>query len=330
MNMRIGFFIFACIFLAGCTASNKEAKKYRIAVIPKGTTHVFWKSIHAGAKRAEREFNISGIPVEIIWKGPLKEDDRSAQFNVVENFIGQKVDGIVLAPLDSKALVRPVIKAERAGIPTVIFDSGLEYDGIVSYAATDNYMGGRMAGEYLIELLEGKGNVIMMRFMVGSASDTAREQGFLDIVSPYPEINLLSTDKYTGATRDAAYTASQNILSRFGNEVDGIFMTNESSTNGMLLALRAIGRAEGEVKFVGFDGGEQNVQGMEAGDIQGFIIQDPFKMGYTAVKLMVDYLCGQTVEKRVDTGAVLVTPDNLNDEQIQKLLFPPLHEYLGM
>ena len=328
MNLRIGFFIFAGLFLAGCTASNKEGEKYRIAVIPKGTTHVFWKAIHAGAMRAEREFNASGIPVEIIWKGPLKEDDRSVQINVVENFIGQKVDGIVLAPSDSKALIAPVIKAERAGIPTVIFDSGLEYDGIVSYAATDNYRGGRMAGEYLVELLEGKGKVIMLRFMVGSASDTAREQGFLDVVSPYPEIKLLSTDKYTGATRDSAYTASQNILNRFGDEVDGIFMTNESSTNGMLLALRGIGRAEGDVRFVGFDGGDQNVQGMEAGDIQGFVIQDPFKMGYTAVKLMIQHLQGQPVEKRVDTGATLVTPDNLHEESIQKLLFPPLDEYL--
>ncbi len=328
MNLRIGFFIFAGLFLASCTASNIEAEKYRIAVIPKGTTHVFWKSIHAGALKAEREFNASGIPVEIIWKGPLKEDDRSTQINLVENFIGQKVDGIVLAPLDSKTLITPVIKAERAGIPTLIFDSGLEYDGIVSYVATDNYRGGRMAGEYLVELLEGKGNVIMMRFMVGSASDTAREQGFLDVVTSYPEINLLSTNKYTGATRDSAYSASQNILNRFGDKVDGIFMTNESSTNGMLLALRAIGRAEGDVKFVGFDGGDQNVQGLEAGDIQGFVIQDPYKMGYTAVKLIIQHLQGQSVVNRVDTGATLVTPDNLNDDQIQKLLFPPLDDFI--
>ena len=328
MNLRIAVIILAGICLISCSSSREENGVYHIAVIPKGTTHVFWKSIHAGAIRAERELNAAGIPVEIIWKGPLKEDDRSAQINVVENFIGQKVNGIVLAPLDSKALVAPVIKAERAGISTVIFDSGLEYDGIVSFAATDNYKGGRIAGEYLVELLEGKGKVIMLRFMVGSASSTAREQGFLDVVSQYPEIKLLSTDKYTGATRDSAHTASQNILNRYGNEVDGIFMPNESSTNGMLLALRAIGRAGGDVRFVGFDGGDQNVQGMEAGDIQGFVIQDPFGMGYTAVNLMIQHLQGQPVEKRVDTGATLVTLDNLHEESIHKLLFPPLDEYL--
>ncbi len=326
MNWRSAILILTGV-LAACSSSNKDTETYRIAVIPKGTTHVFWKSIHAGAIKAEREFNALNIPVEIIWKGPLKEDDRSAQINVVENFIGQEVDGIVLAPLDSKALVAPVIKAERAGIPTVIFDSGLEYEGIASFAATDNYKGGRMAGEYLVELLEGKGKVIMLRFMVGSASSTAREQGFLDVVSRYPDIQLLSTDKYTGATRDTAHTASQNILNRFGDEVDGIFMPNESSTNGMLLALRAIGRAGGDVKFVGFDGGDQNVQGVEAGDIQGIVIQDPFKMGYVGVKLMIQHLQGQSVKQRVDTGATLVTRDNLNDGHIQKLLFPPLDKY---
>lgn len=328
MHMRIAFIILAGILLISCSSTREDDDTYHIAVIPKGTTHVFWKSIHAGAIRAQRELNASGIPVEVIWKGPLKEDDRSAQINVVENFIGQKVDGIVLAPLDSKALVAPVIKAERAGIPTVVFDSGIEYDGIVSFAATDNYKGGLMAGECLVKLLGGKGKVIMLRYMVGSASSTAREQGFLDVISRFSQIHLLSEDKYTGATRDTAYSASQNVLNRYGDEVDGIFMPNESSTNGMLLALRAIGRAGGDVKFVGFDGGEQNVQGVESGDLQGIVIQDPFKMGYTAVKLMVQHLQGQSVEKRVDTGATLVTPDNLNNENIQKLLFPPLDEYL--
>ncbi len=330
MHLRITVIILTGILLISCSSSREDNDTYHIAVIPKGTTHVFWKSIHAGAIRAEHELNDSGIPVKIIWKGPLKEDDRSAQINVVENFIGQKIDGIVLAPLDSKALVAPVIKAERAGIPTVIFDSGLEYDGIVSFAATDNYKGGRIAGECLVELLGGKGKVIMMRYMVGSASSTAREQGFLDVISQYSKIHLLSDDKYTGATRDTAYSASQNILNRYGEEVDGIFMPNESSTNGMLLALRSIGRAGGDVKFVGFDGGDQNVQGIESGDLQGIVIQDPFKMGYTAVKLMVQYLQSLSIEKRVNTGVTLVTPDNLNDEYIQMLLFPPLDQYLEM
>ena len=210
----------------------------------------------------------------------------------------------------------------------MVINSGLNYDKYVSFVATDNFNGGQIAGEYLADLLNGKGKVIMLRVLVGSASGTAREEGFLKVMRRFPEIELLSTNKYAGATRDTAQSASQNILNRFGDEVDGIYTPNESSTNGMLLALRAIGRAEGEVKFVGFDGGDQNVQGLKKGDIHGLVIQDPFRMGYLGVKTMIEYLQGMKVEKRIDTGATLVTLDNLRDEEIQNRLFPPLDEYL--
>src|SRR5205807_9762310 len=153
---------------------------YTIAVIPKGTTHEFWKSIHAGAVKAERELNEKGIKTEIIWKGPLKEDDRDQQIQVVENFMSRRVSGIVLAPLDSQALVKPVENAIQAGVPVVIFDSDVKSDQYVSFVATDNYIGGQLAGEHLGKLLGGKGNVILLRYAVGSASTEAREAGFLD------------------------------------------------------------------------------------------------------------------------------------------------------
>jgi ABC-type sugar transport system substrate-binding protein len=125
--------------------------KYRIAVIPKGTTHEFWKSVHAGAARAAKEAG----NVEVFWKGPLHENDADGQINVVQEFITKKVDGIVLAPLDSQALVAAVSDAKLQGIPTVIFDSGLADESIVvSYVATDNYHGGALAAERLAEVLQ--------------------------------------------------------------------------------------------------------------------------------------------------------------------------------
>ncbi len=99
------------------------AKDLTIAVIPKGTTHEFWKSVHAGAVKAERELTAAGTPVKLFWKGPLREDDRDQQIQVVENFTARNVSGIVLAPLDSQALVNPVRSAVKAGVPVVIFDS---------------------------------------------------------------------------------------------------------------------------------------------------------------------------------------------------------------
>jgi ABC-type sugar transport system substrate-binding protein len=125
--------------------------KYRIAVIPKGTTHEFWKSVHAGAARAAKEAG----NVEILWKGPLQENDTEGQINVVQEFITKNVDGLVLAPLDSQALIAPVEDAKQQGIPTVIFDSGLADESIiVSYVATDNYHGGALAARRLAEVLE--------------------------------------------------------------------------------------------------------------------------------------------------------------------------------
>jgi ABC-type sugar transport system substrate-binding protein len=127
-----------------------ENVKFRIAVIPKGTTHEFWKSVHAGAARAAQEAG----NVEIFWKGPLHENDAEGQINVVQEFITKKVHGLVLAPLDSQALIAPVADAKQEGIPTVIFDSGLgDGSGIVSYVATDNYHGGALAARRLAEAI---------------------------------------------------------------------------------------------------------------------------------------------------------------------------------
>ena len=305
------------------------ADKYTIAVVPKGTTHEFWKSINAGAVKAERELNAQGTKVEIIWKGPLREDDRDQQIQVVENFMTRHVSSIVLAPLDSQALVRPVQNAIKAGVPVVVMDSDLKSDQYVSFVATDNYKGGQLAGEQMGKLLGGKGNVILLRYAVGSASTEAREAGFLDVLSKkYPEIKLISSDQYAGATRELAYQASQNLLNRFGREVNGIFCPCEPPTIAMTKALRDLGLAGGKVKMIGFDAGSQSVLDMKKGDVQGLVVQNPVLMGYLGVLTAVKNLLGEKVEKRIDTGVVLVTPENMDQPEIKELLYPPLDKYL--
>ena len=284
-------------------------KAYIIAVIPKGTTHEFWKAINAGAFKARDELAAQGTKVNVIWKGPLKEDDRDQQIQTVENFTTRRVHGIVLAPLDSQALVRPVNNAVRSKVPVVIFDSGLKSENYVSFVATDNYKGGVLAAEHLGKLLDGKGNAILLRYAVGSASTEEREAGFLDTLKKkFPDIKLVSSDQYAGPTRETSYTASQNLLNRHGREVNGIFCPNENSTIGMTKALRDIGRAGGKVKMVGFDAGSQSVADLKSGDVQGLVVQNPVFMGYKAVLTLVEHLQGKPVEKRIDTGVVLVTP----------------------
>lgn len=322
--------ILLALSLAAAGASlAPAAEAYKIAVIPKGTTHEFWKAIHAGARKAEMELKAEGTNVQVIWKGPLKEDDREQQIQVVENFVGQRVSGIVLAPLDRRGLVAPVETAVRGKIPVVVIDSGIESKAPSSFIATDNREGGRIAGRELGKLLGGKGNVIMLRLQVGSASTEEREEGFLEVMKKdFPNIKLLSTDQHAGATRDTAKRVSENLLNRFGRQVNGIFCCNESSGAGMLLALRDAGLAGGKVKLVAFDSGETLNAGLMAGDIQGLVVQNPMRMGYLGVKTMVAVLRGEKVPPVIDTGVGYVTKANFNAPEMADIVRPPLDKYL--
>jgi ribose transport system substrate-binding protein len=333
--------VIAAAMLAGCghskggtaapgtasgTSNANAGGAIQIAVIPKGTTHEYWKSVHAGAVKAEREEQQKGVNVHIVWKGPLREDDRNGQTDVVETFTTQKVNGIVLAPLDAEALVKPVEDAADKGIPVVIIDSALDSKKISSFVATDNHKGGVMAAQELIKELGGKGKVLMLRYAVGSASTEAREAGFMDTIKTAPGITVVSSDQYAGATVDTAYRSAQNVLGRYGKEIDGVFTPNESSTLGMRLGLKDIGKL-GKVKFVGFDTSPELIDALKAGEVQALVAQNPFLMGYDGVTTMVDVIQKKSVPATVDTGVTLVTKDNLTDPKIADLINPPLDKY---
>ncbi len=327
--------MFAAILAAACGGSDAKQKAtatggrmLTIAVIPKGTSHEFWKSIHAGANQAAQELTAAGDSVKIIWKGPLREDDREQQVQVVEGFISQGVQGIVLAPLDNRALVRPVEEAKNAGVPVVIIDSGLESDAMVSFVATDNHKGGELTADRLGQLLGGKGKVLALRYQEGSASTAERERGFLErMKSTYPGITIVSSDQYAGPTRETAKRAAENLLNRFGADLQGVFTPNESSTIGMLLALQDMGKA-GKLRFVGFDASQILVDAMHAKQLDGIAVQNPMRMGYLGVKTLVSHLHHENVERRIDTGVTLVTPENLDLPAMKAILDPPIARYL--
>jgi ribose transport system substrate-binding protein len=186
-----------------------------------------------------------------------------------------------------------------------------------------------MAADYLAKLLGEKGSVILLRLAVGSASTEARESGFLDTLkSKYSGIKVISSDQHGGATRETAYQASQNLLNRYGREVNGIFCPNETTAIGMTKALRDIGKAGGKVKMIGFDSGTQSVLDLKNGDLQGLVVQNPMLMGYLGVMTLMKHLQGEPVEKRVDTGVVLATSENMEEPKIKELLHPPVDKYL--
>jgi ribose transport system substrate-binding protein len=315
------------IVVNACGGSAPPAnKKLQIAVIPKGTTNEFWKAIHAGAVKAANERG----GIDIIWKGPIREDDRDEQIKIVETFVSQGVDGIVLAPLDDQALVPVLNDAKARGIPVVIFDSGVKWDGQVAYVATDNYKAGALGAARLAEVLGGKGDIILLRYAEGSASTMEREAGFLDTIQKnHPGLKVVSSNRYAGATVEPAYAAAENLLSTFKN-VQGIFTPNESTTLGTLLALRAAGRIGGrnDVKLVGFDAGDKLVEALAKNELQGLVLQNPLRMAELAVGALVDRIAGKTVEKRIDTGEYMITPENMKQPDMNALLHPPVDQYL--
>jgi ribose transport system substrate-binding protein len=309
-----------CVALLGCGKTENSGKR-RIAVIPKGTTHDFWKSVHAGAKKAADEFG-----VEIVWKGTVNEQDKEGQVNLVNSFVADEVDGICLAPIDRTALVQPVVDAKRQGIPTVIFDSGLEdAEAIVTYVATDNRRGGEMAGERMGELLGGKGNVILLRYSAGSESTEQREAGFLAALAKFPDIKVISDNQRAGSDGEEALKTSESLLQEHGDKTNGIFTVCEPNNKGMLQALENSNLA-GKIMFVGFDSDPRFVQALKDGKMHGIVLQDPFQMGYQAVKSMVEHLDGKEVKPVITTGEYLATRENMEDARMKELLNPPKAE----
>jgi ribose transport system substrate-binding protein len=316
----------ACSGTGGGGASPAPART-TIAVIPKGTTHAFWQSIHAGAVKASRE-----LDVDIIWRGPLREDDRDAQVTEVEGFVSRGVSGIVLAPLDEAALVGPVASAKAKKIPVVIFDSGLRGEDFVSFVATDNVAGGRLGGEHMAKVLGGKGKVVLLRYAEGHDSTGKREEGFLEAMKANPGIEVVSSNQHGGADVEEAYKRSETLLSRYKQPdgslgIQGIFCPNESTTFAMLRVLQANGWA-GKVTFVGFDASDNLVAALRHGEIEALVIQDPVKMGYLGVKTMVQHLRGEKVERRIDTGVGVATRANMDEPAMKERLSPDLSQWL--
>ena len=324
----LGLAALACwLPLLGCGRSGDRADRSgtgvtRLAVIPKGTSHEFWKSVHYGAVQAADEIG----DVEIIWRGPVVESDTGSQIEVVKNMITRGVDGIILAPNQKGGLVDAVDEAITEGIPVVIFDSGLdEGPEIVSYVATDNYRGGQMAAEQMARAIGEKGEVILLRYLPGSESTEQREEGFLAGLSEYPEITVVSSDQYAGDNATSAKEKVDQLLQIHGDSLAGIFAVCEPNANGTLEALRNAGLT-GQVKLIAFDPSDALIEALRDGDCSGIVLQDPVQMGYQSVKTMMAALNGEPTEPFVSTGEYVATPENMDEPRIRELLQPKLKD----
>lgn len=309
---------FCLLLLGGCHGERKKT----IAVIPKGTSHLFWLSVQAGAVAAGKEFN-----VDVLWNGPAQETEYSRQIQILDSMIARNVDGIAVAASERKALLQSLDRAASQKIPVVVFDSGVDGDNYLTFLATDNYEAGQMAGRELGRLLNGRGNAAMVMHAPGSASTMDRERGFEDVIAKeFPNIRIVAT-QFGLSDRAKARAAAENILTAHP-KLDGIFASSEPSSVGTALAVDARGLT-GKLKFVAFDSSDSMIEDLKDGTIDAMVVQDPFQMGFESVRILVDRLKGATPPKRIDLSARVVTKPDLEKPEVRELLSPDLKKHLG-
>lgn len=317
-NSRVLFAAALLAALAGCQGS----KTRRIAVVPKGNSHVFWVTVHAGAAAAGQKFG-----VEVLWNGPAQETEYDRQMQIVDAFIAQHVDGLAVAAAERKALNRSLDRAAELGIPVTVFDSGVDSTNYMTFLATNNYEGGQLAARELARLLGGKGKVAVVMHAPGSASTMDRERGFDDVMkAEFPKIEVVQR-QFGMSDRSKAMAAAENILTAHP-DLNGIFGSSEPSSTGIAQALKSRGLS-GKVKFVAFDSSDNIIDDLKGGTIDAMVVQDPFKMGFEAVKTLVDKLNGQTPPKKIDLPARVVRRDDLDKPEIHDLLYPDVKKYIG-
>ncbi len=304
---------FSVTLTGAVLASCRGDRRKRIAVIPKSTQSIFWIAVHEGADRAAKEFN-----VDVLWNGAPAETDIARQIQIVESMVAQRVDGIAIAAAQKQALVSSVERAIASGIPVTVFDSGLDIDDYTAYVATDNVEGGRLAARTLADLLQGKGVVAMVSHAPGSASTMDRENGFREVITKnYPAIKIIG-EQFGMSDPSKSRAAAENLLTAH-SDINGIFASSEPSTLGAALAISSRGLND-KVTLVGFDASDALINDLRGGAIKALIVQDPHKMGYEAVRTVVQKLRGETPQKRLDLAAVAVRKQDLDKPEIRQLL----------
>lgn len=278
---------------------------------------MFWLSVQAGALAAGRQFNVN-----VEWNGPAQETEYDRQIQIVDSMIARRVDGLAVAAAERHALSGAIDRATALGIPVTVFDSGVDTSRYMTYIATDNYDAGEKGARELARLLGGKGAVAVIQHAPGSASTMDRERGFQDsIAREFPRIHIVAR-QYGMSDRSRAMATTEDILTA-NPRLNGLFASSEPSGVGAALALKSRGLA-GKVHLVAVDSSEEMVAFLRDGVMSALVVQDPFGMGFQAVKSLVDKLNGKTPPKRIDLSARLIVKKDLDDPAVRRLLNPGL------
>ncbi|MEI6895994.1 MAG: ABC transporter substrate-binding protein [Psychromonas sp.] len=297
------------------TAQVQAAEDIYIPVVSKGYQHEFWQTVKLGSDTAAKEL---GIRTSFV--GPASETQVAQQVQLMEDMMARQPDAILLAALDSNALVSPVESAKSRGIEIATFDSGINSDIPKSFIATNNVKAGAAAAILLAEMIDGKGKVGIIAHVAGTQSAVERTKGFIDKVTEmYPNIELLEV-QYSDGDPQKALDKTIDMY-RANPDLVAVYATNEGATMGVGNAIDSMNLA-GKVKVMGFDSTEGIIAFLKAGIIQGFVVQDAYQIGYQGIKTLYDVLKGKQVPKVIDIPVKIVTVDNVDNKEMQTLLYP--------
>ncbi|MBQ7177192.1 MAG: substrate-binding domain-containing protein [Victivallales bacterium] len=284
----------------------KQQQRKMLAVIPKGTANMWWDTVRLGAQAAAEKGN-----ADMVWTGPEMETDREKQIQAVDDMLVKNVDAVVLGPNDFNALARSVDKIKEKGIPCIIIDSPVNSEKYDAFAGTDNYRGGADAARRLGAVLNGRGTIILTHFVQNSASTEERARGFKETLkAEFPEMKLVA-EQYTLGTVEDARQKTTDMLTKIGN-VDGMFAVNHPASVGAYKALQTSGRC-GKIKYVGFDSDPVLLEGIERGEVEALIVQNPYEIGYRGVELALQMLNGGKLERNNNVPSMIVDAKNLDE-----------------
>ncbi len=309
----------ACGGTTGTTTgtSSSGPSNLKLVVVPKTLGSSYWDVVQQGAQCAASKFpNVS-----IVWDGTTAETDVTGQISLLQNYITQKPDGIIYAATDAKALVQTDTQATQAGIPVENIDSGTTpQPANVPLFATNNTASAAKAADLLGTALNGTGNIAIIEFVKGSATNDQRVGGFkTELTAKYPGIHIVA-DQQSNSDVNTALSVTQDILSKYP-KLSGIFAANDQSAQGAAEAVKAAG-LKGKVKIVGWDASTVTLADLQDGTVSNLVLQNPFKMGFDSVKAMVNQLRNHTPAQTEDTGVTFISQSNYTSPQIVAALTP--------
>ena len=290
--------------VGGC--NRTDARKHRIVIVTKALDSEFWQTLKSGAEEAARQHP----DVELSVLAPEREINIDQQVSILEDQILKKVSALAVVP-GGVAEVTPVLdKAKAAGIPVLIVDNDTPWPGKLCYIGTDNRVGGKLAGDYLVKILGGHGKVAIIRGILGVSSHDDRVAGFQEAIAQAPGLQVV-TIQPANSERASALTVMENILTS-NPDLNAVFATSDQMALGAMEGVAAQ-HLNGKVLVVGFDAGKEAVRAVKSGSISAVIAQYPANMGKQAVETSIKAIQGQPVPRVIDTGTALVTKETADE-----------------